>query len=51
MFAGVMVLPAAMSGVVTLAGSYAQVYSVIGALALVAGLGLVWGIREAPRRS
>jgi len=41
MFCGVMVLPAVMSLVVTLTGSYEAVYAAIGVLALVAGLGMV----------
>jgi nitrate/nitrite transporter NarK len=49
MFAGVMVLPAAMSGAVTLTGSYAYVYTAFGLLALAAGFGMVSG--GADRRS
>lgn len=46
MFSGVMVLPAVMSVVVTLTGSYETPYAAIGILALVAGLGMVVGWRE-----
>lgn len=46
MFAGVMVLPAAMSVVVTWTGSYQRAYAAIGAAALVAGLGMMVRWRE-----
>jgi MFS family permease len=46
MFSGVMVLPSIMSLVVTLTGSYETVYSAIGVLALVAGLGMIIRWRE-----
>ncbi|MEZ5854001.1 MAG: MFS transporter [Hyphomicrobiaceae bacterium] len=46
MFAGVMVLPSAMSVAVTLTGSYERAYAVIGMLALLAGLGMIVKWRE-----
>ncbi|MGD9801803.1 MAG: MFS transporter [Hyphomicrobiaceae bacterium] len=46
MFSGVMVLPSIMSLVVTLTGSYETVYTTIGVLALVAGLGMIIRWRE-----
>lgn len=46
MFTGVMVLPAAMSLMVTTTGSYEHSYTAIGLLALIAGLGMVVGWRE-----
>lgn len=45
MFAGVMVLPTAMSAAVTLLGSYTHIYTIIGGLALLAGLLLATGPR------
>jgi nitrate/nitrite transporter NarK len=41
MFSGVMVLPAVVSVVVTMTGSYERAYATIGVLALLAGLGMV----------
>lgn len=46
MFAGVMVLPAATSAAVTVLGSYTLAYSVIGLLALLAGLLLALPVRR-----
>lgn len=46
MFCGVMVLPSVMSLVVTLTGNYQAIYAAIGALALIAGLGMVVYWRE-----
>jgi|LNFM01.1.fsa_nt_gb nitrate/nitrite transporter NarK len=46
MFAGVMVLPSAVSSVVTITGSYDRAYTVVGVLALVAGLGMIVRWRE-----
>lgn len=46
MFAGVMVLPSAMSLAVALTGSYEAAYAAIGGLALIAGLGMMIRWRE-----
>jgi nitrate/nitrite transporter NarK len=46
MFSGVMVLPSIMSLVVTVTGSYEGAYATIGALALLAGLGMIIRWRE-----
>jgi MFS family permease len=46
MFSGVMVLPAVVSVVVTMTGSYEQAYATIGVMALIAGLGMVVRWRE-----